>query len=365
MGYGSNLKGLVFCTIILCNVVIITGFDTSSVIVLPGNSSALQFDNEAKADKSVVVQPVNLRCEYLVNPLGIDVLRPRLSWVVESPENGQLQSAYRIQVASSVDALKAGKPDIWDSGFVTSSESVNIPYSGKELLSRQRCYWQVQIRDKDGNPGGKSDMAWFEMGLLMPEDWNAGWITGGHFNVSPLLRRSFILSKDLVSARLYICGQGVYEAFINGTEVSDEVLGPALSYYSKRMLYDTYDVTHLIHKGDNAIGVWPAPGWFGDPATWTEMQIPGALHGFPYPPHALIAQLEIRYADGSVETIGTDGGWKAEAGPLIPVRSHWKYCFGFSGEVYDATREMAGWNTADFDYSGWKNINFVLCVENL
>ena len=267
MRYGSNLQGLVFCTIILCNVVILTGFDTSSGIVLPGNSSALQLDNEAKADKSVVVQPVNLRCEYLVNPLGIDVVRPRLSWVVESPENGQLQSAYRIQVASSVDALKAGKPDI--------------------------------------------------------------------------------------------CGQGVYEAFINGTEVSDEVLGPALSYYSKRMLYDTYDVTHLIHKGDNAIGVWLAPGWFGDPATWTEMQIPVALHGFPYPPHALIAQLEIRYADSSVETIGTDGGWKAEAGPLIPVRSHWKYCFGFSGEVYDATREMAGWNTADFDYSGWKNINFV------
>ena len=345
---GSILRIFVFCITLCSNEMILSGSDISTSMVLPGSFPG-----------KVVVQPVNLRCEYLVNPLGIDVATPRLSWAVASSENGQIQSAYQILVASSAIALKTGTTDIWDSGVVNSDETLNIHYAGKKLISGQRCYWQVSIWDKYGNKGKASDIAWFEMGLFSPDDWKGGWIIGGHFNISPLLRRSFNLGKEVVSARLYICGQGVYEAFINGSGVSNEVLGPTLSYYSKRMFYDVYDVTHLVRKGDNALGVWLAPGWFGDPSTWAEMEIPGSLHRFPYPPHALIAQMEIRYTDGSSEVISTDDKWKSAASPMTPVLSHWKVCFGWSGETYDATQEPIGWNTPDFNDRGWSKIKFV------
>jgi alpha-L-rhamnosidase len=125
------------------------------------------------------------------------------------------------------------------------------------------------------------------------------------------------------------------------------------------MLYDTFDVTALLRQGDNAIGVWLAPGWFGDPATWTEMKMTASLHRFPYPAHALLAQLEVRDADGAAEIICSDDQWKTMPGPLTPVRSHWKYCFGFSGETYDGTRETPGWDTADFDDRQWARVNYV------
>lgn len=153
MRYGSILNTLVFCSILWCMVAFLSGFDSPSTIVLPEVSFTHQLNRKRKADKYVAVWPVNLRCEYLVNPLGIDVVRPRLSWIVESPENGQSQSTYQIQIASSADALNAGAPDIWDSGVVTSDDTVNIHYAGKELVSSQRYYWQVSIWDKDGNRG--------------------------------------------------------------------------------------------------------------------------------------------------------------------------------------------------------------------
>ena len=253
-----------------------------------------------------------------------------------------------------------GSPDLWESGVVPSARTLHVSYEGTTLASRQRCSWRVQVWDEAGNAAGSSDVAWFEMGLLDPEDWQpAHWITGGHFDACPRLRRAFALRGPVASARLYLCGQGVYEASLNGQPVSDQMLGPTLSCFSRRMLYDTFDVTSLLQAGNNAIGVWLAPGWFGDPATWTEMKIPASMHRFPYPPHALLARLEVRYADGSTDAICTDEHWRTAPGPLAPVRSHWKYCFGFSGEIYDGTRETPGWDTAAFDYSRWDQVNYV------
>lgn len=303
--------------------------------------------------------PTRLRCEYLINPLGIDIRQPRLSWVVESQENGQRQTAYRITAATSEAALLADAPDLWDSGKVESSETVHVPYGGVALQSRQRCFWRVQVWDRDGKPAGVSDVAWFEMGLLEPEDWQAQWISGNPFHDSPRFRRAFTLRRPVASARLYLCGQGVYEASINGRPVSDQVLGPTLSYFAKRMLYDTFDVTALLHEGDNALGVWLAPGWFGDPITWAEMNMPVVMDRFPVRPHALLAQLEVRYKDGSRETLCTDGSWKSAASPLTPVRSHWEYCFGCSGEVFDGTRETPGWDEAGFDDSAWGGVHYL------
>ena len=193
-------------------------------------------DADAGRDASSSLRPVRLRCEYLANPLGIAVREPRLSWALESEQNGQFQTAYRILAASSEQRLTAGHGDLWDSGVVSSAETLCVPYAGTKLASRQRCYWRVQVWDKDGTPAGTSDIAWFEMGLLEPGDWQkAQWITGTYSDVSPRLRRAFTLRGPVASARLYICGQGAYEASINGQPVSDQVLGPTLSYFSKRM----------------------------------------------------------------------------------------------------------------------------------
>ena len=306
------------------------------------------------------LRPVRLRGEYLHNPLGIDVREPRLSWALESEQNGHTQTAYRILAASSEQLLAAGQGDLWDSGVVSSAETLHVPYAGTKLASRQRCYWRVQVWDKDGIPSGTSDIAWFEMGLLGPGDWQkAHWITGAYSDVSPRLRRAFTLRGPVASARLYLCGQGAYEASINGQPVSDQVLGPTLSYFSKRMLYDTFDVTALLRQGDNAMGVWLAPGWFGDPTIWQKMPMPVKPSAFPNPPSALLAQLEVRYTDGSTEAICSDERWKSLPSPLIPVRSYWTYCFGFSGETYDATRETPGWDAPGFDDTGWNRVNCV------
>ena len=168
---------------------------------------------------------------------------------MESEQNGQAQTAYRILAASSEQRLAAGQGDLWDSGVVSSAETLHVPYAGTKLASRQRCYWRVQVWDRDGTPAGTSEIAWFEMGLLEPGDWQKA--TGSRA-ASPSLAAAAPRvhpARTRGLARLYLCGQGAYEASINGQPVSDQVLGPTLSYFSKRMLYDTFDVTVAAAAG--------------------------------------------------------------------------------------------------------------------
>ncbi|MCX7865548.1 MAG: hypothetical protein N2438_00270, partial [Limisphaera sp.] len=125
---------------------------------------------------TATLQPVGLQCEYRVNPLGVDEPRPRLSWRVESSERGQRQTAYRILVASQPALLEREVGDLWDSGRVESGESVNIPYGGRALTSRQECHWRVCVWDRDGRPQWSQPARW-TMGLLSPEDWQARFIS--------------------------------------------------------------------------------------------------------------------------------------------------------------------------------------------
>jgi len=118
----------------------------------------------------------DLRCEYLTNPLGIDAGSPRLSWILDSSQRAEKQTAYRILVSSSPVLLKAGTGDLWDSGKVASDESTQIEYAGKPLVSRARCFWKVMSWDREGRAGAWSDVASWEMGLLEPADWTAKWI---------------------------------------------------------------------------------------------------------------------------------------------------------------------------------------------
>ena len=125
---------------------------------------------------SAAVTTKNLRCEYLVDPLGIHAGSPRLSWVLAADERGEKQSAYQILVASSPQHLNAGIGDLWDSGKVDSADSAQIAYAGQALASRESCFWKVRAWDRGGQPGAWSSVARWDMGLLAPADWSAKWI---------------------------------------------------------------------------------------------------------------------------------------------------------------------------------------------
>jgi alpha-L-rhamnosidase len=317
--------------------------------------------NAKAADAAIQVE--RMRCEYRVNPEGIDVASPRLSWIVTSSQRGCSQSAYRILVSSDPAILDTGRGDLWDSGKVESDSTLHVPYAGKALSSYQRCWWKVRVWDENGRPSSWSEQARWSMGVLSAGEWAGRWLGFSEpyseqdmamkgkwkqSEPSPLLRKTFTLDKDIRHAALYISAPGFYEAYLNGSKVGDHVLDPAFTRYDRSCLYVSYDVSEMVSQGANAIGVMLGNGWYNvftraawnfDSAPWRDKP-------------KLLAQLRIEYTDGSTEMITSDDTWKASAGPVVldGIRQ---------GEYYDARREMAGWATAQFDDSSWKQPQIV------
>ncbi len=460
---------------------------------------------------AVFAAPVGLRVEQCVNPLGIDALEPMLSWRSDAMARNWRQTAYELEVASSVEALRAGKPDVWDSGRVASSDSVGIPYSGPKLASRQRYFWRVRTWDAEGREERSAETAWWEMGLLRPEDWTARWIAhddaaeqailarvqwlwlpGGdarhvpgrqeaefrtivHLDVMPetavfhvlsggtftttvngqqtghkeewgafdredvrtalkagkgaagdneilvrtrargakspdtvaqamaavlemhdrrghvrqvvsdaswstrlsggqwqaaqavgglkdlrvsvgsdrkemtpapdrlstrvsLLRDEFALRGPVRSARLYVTAMGAYRAFLNGQRVGESELTPGFTDFRKRVLYQTYDVTAMVHPGRNTLGAMLGAGWHGSPLLWA------GIREFPGP-DLLRAQLDVTMADGSHALVVSDNGWHSTADATDSAEI-------YGGETYDARRAQPGWNAAGFRAKG-------------
>ncbi len=181
----------------------------------------------------------NLRCESKTSPLGIDIPQPLLSWQLQSPQQGTMQSAYHILVASAPALLSQNRADIWDSGKIQSDQSTNIPYAGPPLASSQTCYWKVEVWDTTGRQAWSSPDEW-EMGLLNPSDWKSSWIDfpaaqekgpathPSHWkdihkerhnfipNRPVQFRKTFTLSKPILRARLYASALGLYDSWING-----------------------------------------------------------------------------------------------------------------------------------------------------
>jgi alpha-L-rhamnosidase len=155
------------------------------------------------------------------------------------------------------------------------------------------------------------------------------------------LRRTLTISKTVQSARLYVTALGSYRAFVNGSQIGADVLTPDFTDYRKRVVYQVYDVTSSLANGNNVISALLGNGWYGSGLTWVGM------HFFP-PPNRFIAQLELAYADGSHETVGTDESWKAAASPILQSSI-------YAGEVYDARLEQVGWENAGFDDAAWKS----------
>jgi alpha-L-rhamnosidase len=457
--------------------------------------------------------PVNLQCEFRTDPLGIEVSRPRLIWQVQSHERGQTQTAYEILVASSEKLLRENQGDLWDSGRISSEETVNIVYGGKPLASGAPCFWKVRVWDGRGRPSAWSAPARWSMGLLAQGDWRGKWIgwdqgaktndfggaqwiwfpegnpavsapvctryfrrtfelpaheavgaatleitaddqfhlfingqeagqgdnwgvpqriavgallqpgknvlavearnvgngpnpagliaklkvvsgPGQIFSLNtddrwksatnspegwntfdfadsawatamPLgeygtqswgiienedrrlparyLRREFIVEKKVRRATAYVCGVGLFELYLNGRKVGDDVLSPALSEYEKRAFYRTYDATGLLNPGDNAVGVILGNGRFYSTRS--------SLRSYGYP--KLQLQLNIEYTDGTIARVVSDENWKlTTAGP---IRANNEY----DGEEYDARMEMPGWCQPKFDEAQWQPAQLV------
>jgi alpha-L-rhamnosidase len=281
-------------------------------------------------------QPANLKVEYLKDPLGIDVARPRFSWALSHSERGQLQSAYQVLVATSSNLLEPGKADAWDSGKVVSDNSTQVAYAGKPLESGRTYYWQARYWDKAGQASPPSPTATFEMGLLNPGEWKAQWISG-----KGLFRKQVQLPAAVRRARAYVTALGYYELRLNGKKVGKNVLDPGWTTFEKRHLYTTYDITSQLQKGANAIGVMLGNGWavmdprFGPPIIT------------PYASPALLLQIHVDLEDGKRMVVTSDTTWKTARGPVVSNSI-------YDGEVYDARLEINGWDQPGLDDSNWE-----------
>jgi alpha-L-rhamnosidase len=287
--------------------------------------------------------PVALRCEYAVDPLGVDIAQPRLYWIVESDQRGQRQTAYQILVASSAEQLAQDKGDLWDSGKVVSDETIHVPYAGKSLASSQQVFWKVRSWDADGNASAWSAPATWTMGVLTKSDWRGQWIVAPWSTESLLLRREFEVKPGLRRAIAHICGLGQFEMTINGQKSGENILSPGWSKYDRTCLYETHDITPLVREGRSAVGLT-----LGDGMYHTERRNRFTKFMGSFGPQRACGQIELEYEDGSREYVGTDESWRVAPGPVT-------YNDIYGGEDYDARRVQPGWDSPGFDDSGWTN----------
>lgn len=248
--------------------------------------------NECNSDRSIKeysykrigntadAQPIDLQCEYLKNPLGIDVIKPRLSWKMgtASTKRGQKQTAYQILVASSRMLLDKDHGDLWDSGRIKSDESVQIFYNGKSLKAGQKCFWKVRLADEQGHWTLWSETAYWQMGLFA-DDWKARWIgspemeslsVGGkkidNKMPDPWFRKTFTLTEKPQEALVYVASIGYHELYVNGQKIGDAVLAPSVTDHITRARYNTYDVGKYVKAGENVLALWLGTSWSIFPA---------------------------------------------------------------------------------------------------
>lgn len=287
--------------------------------------------------------------EHHREALGIGESEPRISWKTQTDEPGWRQVGYELEISTP-----GGPPTL--SGRTDSADSVLVPWPEAALLSRSSRTVSVRVwgtsEHDTGNefPSDWSPPATLEVGLLEDADWTAQlitpiWAEDTSIDLPPaLFRREFAVAADIAAARLYVTAHGVFEVEINGAVVGVDVLAPGWSSYRHRLRYSTYDVTALIVKGANAIGATVADGWFRG-----LLGFEGGKRNVYGEQLALLAQLEIRYRDGNVQTVRTDEHWRAGPGPIRATGI-------YPGEIYDARAELDGWSGPGFADDGWSAV---------
>ncbi len=281
------------------------------------------------------------RCEYLINPIGIDVKKPRFNWILESNGRDIVQTAYSIQVA--VDEQFENL--VWNTGRIANGKSVHIKYGGKSLKPSQRYHYRISVEDNMGNHSTWSPGAFFETGLMLSGNWKAQFIspeneTNPASSQGWFLKKSVKLKKPLVSARIYATALGIYKVQVNGNRVTDAELTPGWTNYKSRLLYQTYEATELFNEGENILKAHIGPGWYkGDLAGWAGKR---AVYGGR---NAFSMVLNLEYLDGSIETHITDNSWSSAPSPVL-------YSEIYNGEEYDARQETP-------EEKEWKGVDVI------
>ncbi|OUJ74188.1 alpha-L-rhamnosidase [Hymenobacter crusticola] len=288
---------------------------------------------------------VDLRCEYLVNPLGLDAAHPRLTWRLQDTSRGASQKAYQIVVGTDSLRVSQGKGTVWNPGK-TASDQQRITYAGAALRPFTKYFWRVQVWDGASAP--VSRVASFETGLMTMKNWQGTWISDTRdvaLRPAPYFRKGFGVAKKIKSARAYIAAAGLYELFLNGQRIGNHRLDPLYTRFDRRTLYVTYDVTSYLKAGQNAVGVLLGNGWYNHQSTavWYFHEAPWRNR----PTFCL--DLRVTYTDGSVETITSGSDWKTSLGPIV-------FNSIYTAEHYDARLEQPGWSTAAFNDAQWKPV---------
>lgn len=231
-------------------------------LALSGTANLETSARNASANTIPDLTVTDLRCEYVSNPLGVDVPSPRLFWKLESSSRDQRQTAYQILAATTAETLATAHGDLWDSGKVASDETIQVPYQGRPLKSSHQVFWKVRVWDAEGRGSAWSQTASWTMGLLNEADWHAHWIAAQTGSETLLLRREFTVKPGLKRAIAYISGLGYYEMLVNGHKAGDDPLSPGWTRYDKTCLYDTRDLTTFVREGHNAIGLLLGNGMY-------------------------------------------------------------------------------------------------------
>ena len=296
---------------------------------------------------AIVPRPLTvseLKCESVINPMNVDVSEPRLSWIVASPEEGQRQSAYRILAARTENTLEKNRGDLWDTGKISSSRTIEVPYGGRPLHSTEQVFWKVQVWDGHGAPSKWGAKNRWTMGLLDSSDWKAKWIgasEGSKQTATLYVRKEFRVPKPIKRALCFVSGLGQYEMWLNGQKVGNDWLTPGWTQYAKTCLADSYDVTSQVKVGTNSAAIHIGNGMYdmsGDKRGGQQPNSQGKKKA--------ICQLMFEYEDGTRQTIGSDGSWRSSPSPET-------YSGVFGGEDWDARLDHPGWKLAGFDDRSW------------
>lgn len=289
-------------------------------------------------------------CEYQQNPIGIGVTKPRLGWKLHSDERAVIQTAYEIEIAAESDFASI----LWQSGRVNSEQSTHVEQDSFVAESCKRYYYRVRAWNQNGDETAWSAVAFWEMGLLSPDEWLGDWIAAPlamlpiEAEPSPLMRRSFELTGKVKEARVYATALGIYELELNGQRVGDSYFAPGWTSYNHTLQTQTYDVTDLLKLGGNAIGASLGNGWYKGNLAWGNQR---CVYGDRL---ALLLQMHIVYEDGREEVIVSDTKWKAAVSPI-------QFSEIYHGETYDARLEQEGWTTAAYEDNAkeWQTVEVV------
>ncbi|MFJ4923821.1 family 78 glycoside hydrolase catalytic domain [Streptomyces sp. NPDC088725] len=310
------------------------------------------------------LRPYALRCDHRTTPLGTDEPAPLLSWRLASDRRGDDPTAYRVRVAERPEDLAEDGRPLWDTGRVEDPGAIGVLYAGPALRPRTRYHWRVAVWPR-GTRQPAEATSWFETALSVAPpgaDWSAYWIThdpspiavmdapteGEHalddhgLAPCPLLRRAFTATA-VTRARLYVSARGLYEVRLNGTRIGDAELAPGWTDYTRRVQYQTYDVTELVRTGENVLAATVADGWWSGFVGF-EPRRAGAHYGTV---PQFLAELHLTDAEGRTTTVVTDDTWLTRTGAV-------RHADLLMGECHDLRREPTGWESPGYDATDWQ-----------